>query len=251
MTKKIDSHIGQAITLGLSSKASAVYIALLEARAPITPKKLILITKLHRQYVYDALHELQRLGLSRTVGDGRTVQYTANSPAKVLTQMEEKRLKTLESVQGLLELYNRSPVGMVEILEGAEAVIAGEMRITREQESNGWLDIVGGSGSRFLDLFKDSFEEYEAIRLRKGTKIRFIGSVEDVTYNNNPLVQKRPKYEVRHVPHITDAINICIRPESVTFNIYVPEIMSIRIKNKEAVFSQKALFEILWEVAKP
>jgi hypothetical protein len=48
---------------------------------------------------------------------------------------------------------------------------------------------------------------------------------------------------------IENIVNICVRPRSVTFNIYQPEIMSIHIRNESTVVSQKALFEALWKVA--
>ena len=104
MTHKNTSRLDYALRLGLSGKAASVYVALLGAKTALSPKKIILETKLHRQYVYDALHELAAAGLVKAVGEGRAVQYVANSPERDLTRVEEKRLTTLESVQNLLEL---------------------------------------------------------------------------------------------------------------------------------------------------
>ena len=99
----------------------------------------------------------------------------------------------------------------------------------------------------FVNLFQGRLEEWEALRKEKNLKLRYIGSGEDVAHNKNdsPITN-----ESRMIEGIGDIVNVCIRPGSVSFNIYEPEIVTVRVRSNEAVASQKALFEVLWKVAK-
>ena len=51
------------------------------------------------------------------------------------------------------------------------------------------------------------------------------------------------------IPGIGNIVNVVIRPNSVSFDIYKPEIMTVRVKDSAAVMSQRALFEVLWNAA--
>ena len=83
--------------------------------------------------------------------------------------------------------------------------------------------------------------------MQKKIQLRYIGSGEDVAYNKERSVIE---HESRLISGIGDIVNVTIRPLSVSFNFYVPEVMTVRVKNKDAVKSQLALFEVLWKVAK-
>lgn len=245
-----NEYIEKASRAGLSGKAASVYVALLEYKDPIAPKGLILKTNLHRQYVYNAIHELTQKGLVSQVGGGRTVKYVATNPSRLLQDVEKKRLETLDSVQKLLELYNKTPAGLVEIVTGALAVRESEWNTTEAQpEKGGYLDLVGGAGTSFLDMMGETIYAHEELRRSKNIKVRYITSREDIDFHSQYREGNTPYYEVRYLKDINDAINISIRPESVSFNIYDPEVMVVRVKSEAAVTSQRALFEILWNVA--
>jgi predicted transcriptional regulator len=253
MTNKIvksdTDYIEIASKAGLSGKAAKVYVALLEYKNPLAPKNIIIKTNLHRQYVYDALHELEHLGLVSPVGQDRAVKYVATTPNKLLQDAEKKRLDTLDSVQKLLELYNKTPAGLIEITSGKLAVRESEWRILEESPDNAYLDIIGGAGTAFLDLMGDELEAQDKLRQDKKIFIRYITTRGDTTYLNKYRHGDIPLYEVRYLENTNDAINICIRPSSVSFSIYEPEIMILRVKSEAAAASQRALFEILWSVA--
>ena len=242
-----DEYLKNALKTGLSAKAASVYVTSLEAGEPLSPKSLILKTKLHRQYVYDALYELEERGLIIKTGTARKIKYQATSPDRLLQDAEKQRIDTLGGVQSLMKLYDRSPAGIVEVIRGSEACIESEFAIVHEAKSGDYLDIVGGAGMNFVNLFQGRLEEWEALRKEKNLKLRYIGSGEDVAHNKNdsPITN-----ESRMIEGIGDIVNVCIRPGSVSFNIYEPEIVTVRVRSNEAVASQKALFEVLWKVAK-
>src|SRR5579872_1672074 len=84
MTITGNDYLQSAVKTGLSAKAASVYVTLLEAGTPLRPKAIILRTSLHRQYVYDALHELEERRLVVSVGAKRAIKYQAASPDHLL-----------------------------------------------------------------------------------------------------------------------------------------------------------------------
>lgn len=241
-----NAYLESALKAGLSAKAASVYVALLEAGMPLAPKNIILRTGLHRQYVYDALEELQERGLAMTEGIGRRVKYLATSPDRLLQEIEKQRLDTMDGVQNLMRLYDRSPAGIVEIVRGGRAVIENEMQQIREALQNDFLDIVGGGGMHWVRLFDERIPEWETLRKEKNIKLRYIGTGEDVRHNREESIIEN---ESRVILGIGDVLSTSIRPGSVTFIFYEPEIVLVRVKNDAAVASQRALFEVLWGVA--
>ncbi len=247
MTHTSPDYLQSALKAGLSAKGAAVYVALLEAGTPMSPKALILRTQLHRQYVYDALHELEEKRLITTSGESRRVRYAAVSPDRLLQAAEKQRLDALDGVDALMKLYDRSPAGVVEVIRGSPAAIESEFEMLRSAKKGDYLDIIGGAGMRWVRLFGDRIPEWEALRKEKGILLRYIGSGDDVRHNREVSIIEN---ESRAIPDIGDIVNVSIRPESVSFNIYEPEIVTVRVKNSAAVASQRALFEVLWSIAK-
>lgn len=246
LSTKLDTYLESASGSGLSGKASLVYVTLLDAGTPISPKGIIIKTSLYRQYVYDALHELQDRGLIHSVGSAKSVKYLAVSPDKMIKDVEIQRIRTLDNVQNLMKLYNKSPAGVVEIVSGSQAVIEREFKFLEEADDGDTLDIIGGAGMHFVKLFDGRIEEWEELRKKKNIALRYIGSGVDVEHNRTSVIKNKS----RKIKGIENIVNICIRPKSVTFAIYEPEILSVHINNESTVISQQALFEVLWNIAK-
>ncbi|MHB8660466.1 MAG: TrmB family transcriptional regulator [Minisyncoccota bacterium] len=247
MTNKSNDYLKNGIKAGLSAKSAAVYVALLEAGVSLSPKGLIARTRLHRQYVYDALHELQDRQLIITSGEKRRIKYGAVSPDRLLQEVEKQRIDTLDGVRNLMKLYERSPAGVVEVIRGSQAVIESELAMLRDAKQGDFLDIVGGAGMNWVKLFEGRIPEWEALRKEKNIKLRYIGTGEDVRHNKEESIIEN---ESRAIPGIGNIVNVSIRPESVSFYIYEPEIVTVKVKNAAAVASQRTLFEVLWNVAK-
>ena len=240
-------YLQSAIKSGLSAKGAAVYVALLEAGNALSPKGIIAKSRLHRQYVYDALRELQEKRLVLPVGAGRGVKYQAASPDRLLQEAEKQRVDALDGVSQLMRLYDRSPAGVVEIIHGSQKVIEDELQILRDAKEGDFLDIVGGGGNRWVQLFEGRIEEWESLRGEKKIKLRYIGDEASVKHNREETIIEN---ESRIIPGIGDLVTVSIRPDSVSFNFYEPEVLIVRIKNEAAVLSQRALFEVLWAAAR-
>lgn len=242
----LHSYLQHAIDIGLSGKAASVYVTLLEAGVPLSPKVLILRTGLHRQYLYDGIRELDAKGLLLSTGEQKRTKYSALRPDVVIRDIERNRILALEHVSSLMQLYQKSPTGMVEVISGDLAVIESEMALLGASEKGDFLDIIGGAGNSFVSLFAERIEEYEQLRKERGVVLRYIGSPTDVAHNKTSVIAN----DSRVLPGIENIVNVCIRPGSVSFNIYHPEIVTVRVRNEASVKSQRALFEILWSVAK-
>lgn len=247
MTNEISEHLKSGLKAGLSVKAATVYVALLETGTSLSPKGIIIRTRLHRQYVYDALRELQDKRLVITSGEKRRIKYGAVSPDRLLQDAEKQRIDMLDGVRNLMKLYDRSPAGVVEVIRGSQAVIESELAMLRDAKQCDFLDIVGGAGMNWIRLFEGRIPEWEALRKEKNIKLRYIGTGEDVRHNREESIIEN---ESRIIPGIGNIVNVSIRPDSVSFNIYEPEIVTVRVRNESAVASQRALFEVLWNVAK-
>ena len=247
MTIIKSNYLESALKVGLSAKAATVYVTLLEAGSALAPKNIVTRTKLHRQYVYDALRELHEKRLVATAGEGRRIKYLAASPDRLLQEAEKNRIDVLDGVRHLMHLYDKSPAGVVEVIRGSSAVIESEFMLLRESKEGGFLDVVGGAGMNWVRLFEDRLEEWEGLRREKQIKLRYIGTENDVRHNWEESIIEN---ESRIISDIGNMVNVAIRPDSVSFNIYEPEIMAVRVRNEAAVASQRALFEVLWNAAK-
>lgn len=247
MTNTKKDYLQSAEQAGLSPKEALVYTILLEAGMPLSSKALIARARIHRQYVYDALESLLLRRLVVRSGEDKKVRYHATSPDRLLQEAEKKRLDALAGVTELMRVYDRSPAGVVEVLRGSKACIESEFVEMVAAKRGDFLDIVGGAGMQFVDLFGGRVSDWEEMRKEKGIQVRYIGSGDDVVHNKTASIIQN---ESRMIPGIGQIVNVCIRPESVSFNIYEPEVLTVRVRSREAVASQRALFEILWGVAK-
>jgi len=239
-------YLEQAMKTGLSARAAAVYVALLSRGTALVPKALVHDTGLHRQYVYDGIYELLDRRLVRRIGTGRRVKYESVSPDVLYQDAERRRLEIQEGTRRLMELYEHSPAGLVEVIRGARATIESELELLHAAEKGSFLDIVGGAGMNWVRLFEGRIGEWEAIRREREVRLRYIGTEEDVRHNREVSVIQN---ESRVIPGIGNIVNVAIRPDSVSFNIYEPEVVTVRVRNREAVEGQRALFEVLWHVA--
>ena len=111
---------------GLGEKESRVYFALLPYR-DIGSSKIIRATGLHGQFVYDALEKLEEFGLAKHVIQNGRKKFSANSPKRILSLLEEKRLSAQSVVQ---QLQNRLAVAHEQDskeLQGGTAFVAHQM----------------------------------------------------------------------------------------------------------------------------
>lgn len=239
MTKKNPhqtvAYIESALKAGLSAKAASVYVALLEAGVPISPKNIIVRTSLHRQYVYDAIRELQDRSLITSTGKDRSVRYAAVSPDKLVQEVEKRRNETLDGVHLLMQLYDRSPAGAVEIIRGKVAVVESELNRMEASTLREHLELIGDY-EKWKSLLGERFKKWDQHRIVKRIGFRTLGGAPGATVS-------------RVVPGTNALVSTLIRPESVSFIMYEPEVLLLRVRSNPAAESHQALFEALWRAA--
>ena len=158
MSKNIDEIqnkdlVKQLEEVGLSEKESRVYVALLPYR-DIGSSKLIRMTGLHGQFVYDALARLEELGLAKHVVQNGRKKFSAGSPARIASLMEEKRLSAQSLVRQLQGRFAGAHEQDFEVYQGDSAFIAHQMELLRRAPEGSVYCVIGSETERYMATFE-------------------------------------------------------------------------------------------------
>lgn len=244
--KTLETQLEQ---LGLSSKESLVYLALLEL-GTVGTSKILEATGLHGQYVYQALASLEARGLaSHAIVRGRK-KFQANHP-KMLIRVAEQQTRLAEDLVQKLEAKNRLPDDSVfEVYQGQEAFIAHEEELLKIAPVNSELLVIGGTGDQFAELMQPSLGAYEFTRRKKNIRTRYIGSQDQVESLKKGM-GSRFLFEAKTLPgSFTGMVNTNIWPEVVNFNTFGTPVTSFVLNSKVTAESYCSFFETLWKIAK-
>jgi len=250
MSQKYDksfAHIEKKLEhLGLSEKAAKVYIDLLGREQFTGTSKITRATKLHGQYVYDALAELEEKGLASHVVVGKRKKFAATHPSRLEAVAEQQRRLAKETAHDLSTLLRRSHVQDFELYQGDDAFVAHEFdELSNAEDGEEWL-IVGGSGDKFHEIMRDSLKEYDALRLQKKIRLRYIGSQEQVK-DLQHLANTRPFFNARILNKFDKSIvNTLVRPASLALSTYADPVLTYKVRSKDVATSYKNFFEALW-----
>lgn len=244
--KTLEAQLEQ---LGLSSKESLVYLALLEL-GTVGSSKILEATSLHGQYVYQALASLEVRGLvSHAIVRGRK-KFQANHP-KMLIRVAERQTRLAEDLVQKLEAKNRLPDdSLFEVYQGQEAFIAHEEELLKIAPANSELLVIGGTGDHFTELMQPSLGAYEFLRRKKHIQIRYIGSRDQVDGLKKSM-GNRFLFEARTLPgSFTGMVNTNIWSEVVNFNTFGTPVTSFVLKSKVTAESYRSFFETIWKMGK-
>src|SRR5262245_8265028 len=125
MTENLDQKelLKSLQDFGLSEKEAAVYFALLPRR-DVGSSKIVLATGLHKQFVYNALARLEEMGLAKHVIQNGRKKFSAVTPTRILSLIEEKKLAAQPMVRQLQEYFVGAHEQDFEVLQGTNAFIA-------------------------------------------------------------------------------------------------------------------------------
>ena len=252
MSKNNDEKLKKSILsrlafLGFRDQEIHVYLALLTHAEPVGSSKVITGTGLHRQYVYNALEALEKRGLVRHVVTRGRKKFSANSPSKIQNIIQEKQRVADGVVEDLLAFSQRQHEQDFEVYQGKDSFVSHELRLAQEARDGDYLYVVGSSSRRFLEVMGDAMQEFFAsVKGHRVTPLE-IGAPQDSGWMTE---QKRtfPLYDFRVMPGLEPGIvNTVIRPETVSFVSYDPEILCYTITNKTVAQNYKNFFEALWK----
>lgn len=236
-------------SLGLSEKEGRVYLALLPYR-DIGSSKLIRATGLHGQFVYDALAKLEAKGLARHVVQNGRKKFSANTPNRLLSLIEEKRLAAQALSKELMSRYAGEREQDIEIFQGESAFIMQQFELLKRQPDDSTVDVIASETERYQSTLESegSWEEYTHILKRKNIRTRYLGS--QVQLERLKGLEKTGLWDYRILPgHATGLMNTDIWHDNITLNIFGDPVLSITITGKEIANGYRAFFNTLWNLS--
>ncbi len=240
----------QLEALGLSEKEAVVYLALLP-RQDTGSSKLIQATGLHGQFVYDALAKLEDLGLAKHVIQNGRKKFSANTPSRLMSLVEEKRLTAAAIAKELQSRFAGKHEQSFEVYQGASAFIAHQIELLKRTAEGSTLDVIASESERYLATLIDygMREEYEKVRVERKIRVRYLGAPSQ----RDRLKQREGEqklWEYRILPGgATGLMNTDIHPTHINFNVFGDPILSFTLTSKEVAEGYKAFFEAVWQLS--
>ena len=253
MTNNIYEYIRQ---LGFSDEAAQVYQALATS-GPLTLSELSRVSNVERTALYRMMPELTDKGLTTELLEHKSRRYAAADPAAIERLVAEERQRAAQLADGLPGF-----VAAVGALEGKRATktryyrgVAGIKQILWNQ-TNAKGEIVGYTYRNLEEVVGASFfREYGTTIDKRGLRIRdlrsdtFLKSTDLPDYVKIHIDNNQWRYLPDSVLHLNHNMDIY----DDTLAIYYWEendVFGVEIQNQKITDTQRAIFEVLWKVAK-
>jgi predicted DNA-binding transcriptional regulator len=251
MSKNTDEMIDVVRKLesfGLNEKEARVYLALLPYR-DIGSSKIIRATGLHGQFVYDALDKLEQLGLAKHVIQNGRKKFSASTPTRILSLIDEKRIAAQSVIRDLQQRFVGGNEQDFEIYQGEGAFAAHEFETMQQAPEGSELDIIGAPNMPYMSILGPNADEYERIRLEKKFMLRYIGSPSQA-HELSERKKKTPLFEYRLLPgHAVGRVNTDIWWDQIHLNIFGDPLLSFTLKSKTVADGYREFFETLWNLS--
>lgn len=235
--------------LGLSEKESQVYLFLLGRDLEVGSSKIVLATKLHGQYVYDALAKLEEKGLAKHLIKNGRKKFLANPPSRIDSLIEEKRLIANDVRDKLESLFQRKEQQEFEVYQGEDQFIAHEFKMIEEASPESKILIIAGKGDKFTEIMGDTHRRpYNAAALAKNISVLYIGTSDQKEYLSS-VKKRRPLFDYRIMPGLhTSSVSTSIHESSVLFQVYGDPLIVFKIKSKQIAEDYSSFFQSLWDL---
>ncbi len=237
--------------LGLSEKEAKVYFSLLP-RHDAGSSKIVQASGLHKQFVYNALAKLEELGLARHVIQNGRKKFSAVTPKRLLSLVEEKKLTAQTTAQALQAWFSGAHEQDFEVIQGVNAFAAYQLALLERTQKNSVANVITGPTEKYLSVMTEGgvSEEFEKLRIEKNISVRYLGSPsEREKLKERETWQKLWEYKI--FPGLsTGLVDIDIWPDCVVLNIFGNPLLSFVILSKEVSDGYREFFDALWEVSK-
>jgi len=235
------------LTVGLQEHEARVYLAALELNEstvlPIAKKAGV-----KRTYCYDILADLMKKGLITYFEKNNRRRYVAENPEKIADNLKNRLNDFKEALPELRSIYN-TPTGKpkVRYYEGREGVISLYEEVIKSKTKSldaiaSPTDIYGEIGDYFTSYIKKSLAHKIKTReliTKNGLGIPYLSEY------------KKPLQEARVLPEtVKISTDMMIYDNKLAMISYGTEIHAVVIESSEIVQTQKALFELLWQISK-
>lgn len=233
--------------IGLNEKQASVYLALLELGTatvhPISTKAGI-----KRPTTYLILDELQQKGMVSVVPRAKKALYAAESPEKLITDLNKKQELVKRFMPNMLALYNaKKDKPEVLLFEGKEAVAEVYERILKAKQVDFFCTIAD-----IATTFPDYPVKIMRTAMQGNMKFRELLSQNrgDIEYAKK--MEHGENYQHRFLPTgmklLTDNVLFDGR---VVFFSYQPYIFAVQISSRGIYESLRALFDTAWLASEP
>ncbi len=252
MSENIDKNVAMETRLarvGLSEKESRVYLALLPYR-DIGTSKIIRMTGLHGQFVYDALAKLEEKGLARHVIQNGRKKFSANTPNRLLSLIEEKKLAANALAKELQDRYAGEREQDIEIFQGDSAFAAQQFELLKRQPNDTVICVIASETERYQATLEaeGAWDDYLQILREKNIKTRYLGS--EKQRERLQTLEKTEQWTYRILPgHATGLMNTDIWHDNITLNIFGDPVLCITVTGKEIANGYREFFETLWNLS--
>jgi len=238
--------LGNIEKLGLTEKEVIIYLDLLSRSSETGSTKIVLSTKLHRQYIYTALDSLENKGLIKHVIKNGRKKFSANPPQRISSLVEEKKIIANELVDMLESVFKRPSQQEFEVYQGREQFVTHEFQLIRATKEGDFVDILGGLGAKFAELLGDERREYNRLSLEKNIAVRFLGIENERAYLEQ-VKASRANFDFRIIKDLKNSlVSTSIRSDSITFQVYGTPLLVFVLKSKEVAENYRNFFETLW-----
>ncbi|MCL5435592.1 MAG: hypothetical protein M1275_00750 [Patescibacteria group bacterium] len=232
---------------GLSEKESSVYLALMElGEASVEGIAKKAGTK--RPTTYLVLDDLQAKGLVSLVPHAKKALYTAESPEKLISDLDRKQELLKRFLPNFLGLYNsKKEKPQVLLFEGKEGIKQVYDKIYSANEVSFF-----GTVREALNYDSEGLFSFVKRTQEQNVKVRDLltHSSEDLDYARK--AQQGKNYEIRFVPkNFNFPTDNAIFGDCVVFFSFHPTIFSVMIKSKEISGALLSLFNMAWAISEP
>lgn len=235
--------------LGLTDKEAVIYLSMLQVDSA-TALDLSKKTKINRSTVYVVIESLAKKGLVSETTVGKKTQFQAESPERLETYFEKRKLQFEEQEKRLADIIpeiksiqrNSGERPVVKYFEGSEGIISSSIEIVGDKSDT--------SQEMYLvypkDDLKDIFNESELLKLRQ---IRLSKNIKTkVLYTSkegerpSDSTGERIKIDGSKYPISCD---VAIYSDKVRISILGKKLSSIFIKSKDFADTMRSLLNII------
>ena len=237
-------------SFGLGQNEAKIYLYLLELGRETGGSKIALGTKLHRQYVYNALPTLLNLGLLVEVEKGMQSKYKAVAPNQIEKIAKRKALEAGDLAEQLKKVSRVGYEQDFEVLVGEKAIQDYEMnwvlsiKNTKEDQY-----IIGGNVNGFIKVMGDSLEEYLINESRENITTYYLGHTSEKDTWTKAMIEKtnlKAKFLEKLPLGVTHFV---VRKDHVAFFSFLNPPLVYVIKSEVVAQNYKDFFMMLWGMA--
>jgi sugar-specific transcriptional regulator TrmB len=236
--------------LGLAPKEIKVYVTLLK-EGPSSVRQLAGVTAINRGTVYDALKNLQAMGLARFYNK-ETKQYFVAAPPSQLEELAKQRMDDLSRAQDKLthvvaeleSVYDggsRQPVARM--YEGADGIRTILEDVLDTMESAKEKEYYVYSSSSVRDALYSSFPDYTDKRIAAKIHVKNIS----LGQGGSTAGLDERKWIAAHEGAPTYVLMYGSKVASIFLDKTRGELVGLIVDNKGIYETQKLLFLALWE----